>query len=112
MSPFFISHSSRDNAAAIALRDWLSSEGWSELFLDLDPERGIAAGERWERALYDAANRCEAVIFLISRAWLPSAWGLSEYPLADKLNKRMFGVLIEEVSSGGIAAAMSRDFLF
>jgi hypothetical protein len=47
----FVSHSSTDNAPAIALRDWLVGEGWDDLFLDLDPEWGIAAGERWERAL-------------------------------------------------------------
>jgi len=45
-----LSHSSTDNAPAIALRDWLIEEGWNDLFLDLDPERGIAAGERCERA--------------------------------------------------------------
>ena len=70
MSRIFLSHSSKDNFEAIALRDWLASEGWSDVFLDLDPERGIAAGERWERALHDAANRCEAVIFLVSANWL------------------------------------------
>ena len=37
-------------APAIALRDWRIGEGWDDLFLDLDPERGIAAGERWKRA--------------------------------------------------------------
>jgi len=30
---------------AIALREWLVREDWSNLFLDLDPQRGIAAGE-------------------------------------------------------------------
>ena len=70
MSRIFISHSSSNNAEAIALRDWLVAEGWSELFLDLDPDRGIAAGERWERALNEAARRCEAVVFLIGKAWL------------------------------------------
>jgi hypothetical protein len=46
VSRIFISHSSTDNAPAIALRDWLVGEGWDDLFLDLDPERGIAADER------------------------------------------------------------------
>src|SRR6516165_528436 len=73
VSRIFISHSSTDNAPAIALRDWLVGEGWDDLFLDLDPERGIVAGERWERALNDAARRCEAVLFLISKAWLRPA---------------------------------------
>jgi hypothetical protein len=92
----FISHSSANNAEAIALRDWLLSEGWSDLFLDLDPDRGIAAGERWERPLNEAARRCEAVIFLISKAWLASRWCTNELTLARRLNKRLFGVLVEE----------------
>jgi formylglycine-generating enzyme required for sulfatase activity len=96
VSRIFISHSSTDNAAAIALRDWLVGEGWDDLFLDLDPERGIVAGERWERALNDAARRCEAVLFLISKAWLGSRWCTNELHLARRLNKRLFGILIEE----------------
>jgi hypothetical protein len=39
---------------------WLIGEGWSgkgNIFLDLDPERGIAAGQRWARALEDARRR-------------------------------------------------------
>ena len=96
VSRIFISHSSTDNAPAIALRDWLVGEGWDDLFLDLDPERGIAAGERWERALNEAAHRCEAVLFLISKAWLGSAWCKNELSLARRVNKRLFGILIEE----------------
>ena len=73
MSRIFLSHSSTNNAEAVALRDWLAGNGWKdEIFLDLDPQRGIAAGERWERALNEAANRCEAVLFLVSKAWLGS----------------------------------------
>ena len=98
MSRIFLSHSSSNNAQAVALRDWLSDNGWKdEIFLDLDPQRGIAAGERWERALNEAANRCEAVLFLVSKAWLGSGWCLKEFNLAHKLNKRLFGVLIEEL---------------
>ena len=77
MSRIFLSHSSTNNAEAVALRDWLADNGWKdEIFLDLDPQRGIAAGERWERALNEAANRCEAVLFLVSKAWLASVWCL------------------------------------
>lgn len=97
MARIFISHSSADNAEAIALRDWLVAEGWDDLFLDLDPERGIVAGERWERRLNEAANRCEAVVFLVSRDWLASRWCLREFNLASRLNKRMFGILVEDI---------------
>jgi WD40 repeat protein len=97
MARIFISHSSANNAEAIALRDWLAGEGWDDVFLDLDPECGIVAGERWERALNEAASRCEAVLFLVSRAWLGSRWCMKELNLAHRLNKRLFGVLIEDV---------------
>ncbi len=97
MARIFISHSSANNVVALALRDWLVAEGWDDLFLDVDPARGIVGGERWERALNEAANRCEAVLFLVSRAWLGSQWCLKEFHLAQKLNKQMFGILVEAV---------------
>ena len=97
MSRIFLSHSSENNAEAVALRDWLKREGWEDVFLDVDPDRGIAAGERWERALNEAASRCEAVLFLVSRVWLASGWCLKEFNLAHKLNKRLFGLLIEDI---------------
>jgi len=99
VSLIFLSHSSTNNAEAVALRDWLASNGWKdEVFLDLDPHRGIAPGERWERALNEAANRCVAVLFLVSKAWLASVWCRKELNLAHHLNKRLFGVLIEDLS--------------
>jgi hypothetical protein len=98
LARIFLSHSSKDNAAAIALSDWIIAGGWDEHpFLDLDPERGIAAGERWERALYEAADRCEVVLFLVSRDWLKSDWCLKEFNLAQKLNKQLFGIVIDDL---------------
>jgi tetratricopeptide (TPR) repeat protein len=99
MSRIFLSHSSKDSFEALALRDWLAAEGWNDVFLDLDPNRGIAAGERWERALHTAATRCEAVIFLVSGQWLASGWCLREYALARGLNKKLFAVLIDAARS-------------
>ena len=95
MSRIFLSHSSLDDFAALALRDWLASEGWEDVFLDLDPDRGIVAGQRWERSLYEAASRCEAVVFLVSDNWLGSGWCLKEYMAARRLNKKLFAVLID-----------------
>ncbi len=106
MARIFLSHSSANNPEAVALRDWLVAEGWDDVFLDLDPTRGIAAGERWERSLYEAANRCEAVLFLVSRAWLDSDWCLKEFRLAQKLNKRIFGVLIEDIPLADVPAEL------
>ena len=42
VSRIFLSHSSANNAEAVALRDWLEGQGWKDkIFLDLDPNRGI-----------------------------------------------------------------------
>jgi formylglycine-generating enzyme required for sulfatase activity len=95
VSRIFLSHSSVNNAEAIALSEWLKSHGWDDLFLDLDPERGLKAGERWQAALKRAASRCELVIFLVSPAWAASKWCLAELLLAKNLNKRIFGVIVE-----------------
>lgn len=102
MSRIFLSHSSANNVEAVALRDWLKREGWDDVFLDIDPDRGIAAGERWERALLEAAQRCEAVLFLVSRAWLASGWCLKEFNLAHRLNERLFGLLVDDLVVGEV----------
>jgi hypothetical protein len=98
MSRIFLSHSSKDNFAAVALSGWLNENGWDDVFLDLDPTEGIRPGERWERSLYEHAARCEAVVFLVSRSWLSSDWCRREYELARKLNKRIFVVLIDPLT--------------
>jgi TIR domain len=99
MSKLFLSHASSNNAEAVAIRDWLREEGWSDVFLDIDPdpEKGISPGERWEGALNQAASRCQAVLCLVSQAWLDSRWCLNEFNLARRLNKPLFGALIEDI---------------
>ena len=97
MSKIFISHASANNFEAIAIQEWLLNQGWDELFLDLDPKQGIAAGERWERTLHDAANRCDAILFCVTKEWLESEWCRKEYRLARRLNKQLFGLLMEEL---------------
>ena len=46
MGILFISHSSRNNDRAIQVRDWLREQGWRGTSLDLDPEHGLAPGQR------------------------------------------------------------------
>jgi formylglycine-generating enzyme required for sulfatase activity len=111
VSRIFISHSSENNSEAVALCDWLGGEGWKdEVFLDLDPTRGIAAGEHWERKLNEAANRCEAVLFLLSKAWLVSEWCGKELNLARRLNKRLFGIVIEDLSDADLPTDLTDEW--
>ena len=95
MSRIFVSHSSANNAEALAIGQWLAASGWSDYFLDVSPARGLAAGETWQSALKSAADRCEAVICLLSPTWAASKWCLAEFLLAKQLGKQIFGVLVE-----------------
>ena len=99
MARIFISHSSANNDRAIQLRDWLVANGWDDIFLDLDPERGIAAGERWKEALQRAAQRCEVVLALISPEWLASDWCRPELNTAQLMGKKIIVLLIGSKSS-------------
>ncbi len=111
LSRLFISHSSLNNAAAMALCKWLAEQGYDDVFLDINPERGLVAGERWQEALKAAADRCEAVLFLVSPAWLGSQWCRTEFLLAKTLHKRIFGLIIEPVPLDQVPPEMKVEWL-
>ncbi len=91
----FISHCGINNDWALRVRDWLVKNGWDDLFLDLDPERDLKAGERWQPALREAADHSEVVLFLVSRAWADSRWYAAEYLLTKQVGKSCRPILIE-----------------
>jgi formylglycine-generating enzyme required for sulfatase activity len=105
-----LSHSSTNDAEAIAVQDWLVKQGWNEVFLDLDPERGLKAGQRWQDELKKAAERCEVVIFLISPAWVNSKWCLAEFLLAKQLGKTIFGVIVDPTPPADIPTEMTAEW--
>lgn len=74
MGTIFLSHSSKDDASASALRGWLEAEGHQAIFLDHDAVDGIVGGAPWEERLYTELRRCRAVIALVSPDWLNSPW--------------------------------------
>ena len=94
MARLFISHSSANNDKAVEVRDWLAKNGWDDVFLDLDPERGIVAGQRWKEALQKAAYRCEVVLALVSKEWLASGWCKSEIDAARLMGKKVIAALV------------------
>jgi len=98
MARIFISHSSADNAAALALRDWLVARGWDDLFLDIDPHRGLVSGQRWLDRLQESAQRCKAVLFVLSRAWLASRYCTAEFWEARKQERPLFALVIDDTA--------------
>ena len=94
MGRIFISHSSQNDDRAIQVREWLVANGWNDIFLDLDPEDGIAAGERWKKKLREEVHRCEAVLGLVSPEWLARPWCIAELNTAQLLGKPIIVLLI------------------
>ena len=110
MPKVFLSHSSRDNRQAVALKAWLVSaepglDG--EIFLDLDRGTGIAAGTRWKEALRQASDRCEAVICLLSEHWDASHECKTEYRTAEDKGKPIFPVRLAPATGGDITGGMA-----
>jgi WD40 repeat protein len=115
MSKVFLSHSSRDDRQAMALKAWLESAEpglVGEIFLDLDRETGIAAGTRWKEALRQASDRCEAVICVLSEHWDASHECKAEYRTAEDKGKPIFPVRLEPCTGGDITSEWQRCELF
>ena len=104
MSAIFIRHSSKDNAWAGRIRDWLKDERpqrsaehrYDSMFLDFDPEEGIPQGQSWRATLYRKFKICRAVIVVCSRHDCTSQWCLAELGIAIHEGKLVLPVRIEK----------------
>ena len=110
MSMIFISHSSRNNTQAVAMRDWLKKEGWVEVFLDLDPDSGLATGQKWRDELKKAGAHCAAVVLLISPDWLASKECWLEYMFSTYLGKEIFPVLIVPCAMENLSEEAKKNY--
>jgi TIR domain len=107
MSRIFISHSSQNNDETAALRDWLHEEGWSEIFLDFDGEKGLRPGSRWQNELTVAVQRCQTVLVLISPEWVASEWCKIEYFLAVSYQKPVIACIIKPTLMDTLPASVT-----
>jgi formylglycine-generating enzyme required for sulfatase activity len=112
LARIFLSHSVANNAEAIAVRDWIVAQGWSDVFLDLDPHRGLAGGEQWQAALAKAVHICELVIFLVSPEWAGSTWCKAEFLLAKhgRNPKAILPVIVSPVSISALPIEMTAEY--
>ena len=95
MSTIFISHSSKDNDLAKEVERRLAYHHHHSVFLDLDPEKGIVAGQSWERTLYRKLRACRAVIALCTDHSLGSHWCFAEIALARMEGKPIIALLAD-----------------
>lgn len=108
MSRLFISHSSKDNHEAIAISEWLYSQGWSpeDVFVDF---HDIGAGERWRTALRRANERCEAVLLLATPSSLASTECLLEVRMAEDMGKEVVVAISHGLDINDDRLAVHRD---
>jgi hypothetical protein len=93
MDRVFISHSSRDGAAARWVADWLRDQGYEPPFLDFDKHVGLRPGTDWERTLYREIETSQALLIVQSTNWMASKWCFAEFIQARSLGKPMFNCL-------------------
>jgi TIR domain len=69
----FLSHASEDRECAGELHQWLVSQS-HKVFLDQDPRAGIPVGELWEQRLHERLRWADAVVCVVTGAYLASMW--------------------------------------
>jgi tetratricopeptide (TPR) repeat protein len=95
MAAIFISHSSLDRKASDDIKTELAKLGFERVFLDIDKDDGISAGENWEKRLYEEISRCHAVALVLTPNWLASKWCFVELAQARALGKVILPIICE-----------------
>src|ERR1700730_114657 len=91
MAALFLSHASRDDAAASALEAWLHANGFADIFVD---HHAIASGEKWREALRASAGACRVVVSLVTENWLASHECFNEFRAAWYMGKRIIPLFL------------------
>jgi hypothetical protein len=90
----FVSHASADDVLVEQIVGRLRRDGYRSLFLDFDPEVGIAAGRPWLHELYRMLSQCRALVAVCTASWLESQWCFAEFTYARALGKAVFANLL------------------
>ena len=91
MAVLFVSHSSKDDAAATALEAWLRDNGFTDIFVD---HHSLAGGTKWREELRSAAGACRVVVCLVTESWLASDECFNEFRAAWYMGKRIIPLFL------------------
>ena len=94
MARVFVSHASDDREVTDEVHRWLVAEG-HEVFLDRDPRDGMVVGEEWEQRLSERLRWADAVVCVVTSAFLASKWCPYEVGYARSRGSRLLSVLAE-----------------
>ncbi len=90
----FVSHASEDRALAGEVHRWLVAAG-HEVFLDQDLRDGIALGEEWEQRLHEQLRWANAVVCVVTSAYLDSTWCAIEIGIARSRGSQLLPLYAE-----------------
>ena len=105
MPVLFVSHSSKDDAAATGLETWLRVNGFTDIFVD---HHSISGGDSWRQALQAAAGTCRVVLCLVTEKWLASNDCLAEFDASFYMGKRVIPLFLLPTPHGLDAEAQNR----
>jgi WD40 repeat protein len=90
----FLSHASEDRVLACEVHGWLVEAG-HEVFLDQDLRDGIALGEEWEQRLHERLRWANAVVCVVTSAYLKSTWCAIEVGIARSRGSQLLPLCAE-----------------
>jgi hypothetical protein len=105
MPTLFLSHSSKDDAAATALEVWLAKVGFTDIFVD----HRMAGGDKWRDELRASAAACRVVVCLVTPSWLKSDECFGEFMAAIYLGRRIIPLFLPPPKKVDQAAAAALD---
>jgi hypothetical protein len=94
LAHIFISYATPDRLVADEVARWLRAAG-HEPFLAGDLRDGISVGENWKQRLYRELREVDAVIGVVTSAFVVSNWCSAEVGIADALGCRLMPVRAE-----------------
>ena len=94
MARVFVSHSGADAALADELHRWLT-DGSHQVFLDQHPHDGIEIGEEWQQRLHERLRWADAMVCLVTLAYVSSTWCTAEVSIAQSRGSRLLPILAE-----------------
>ena len=84
----FISHAGADSAAAEQVRQWLEQDGHHS-YLDRHLVDGNLPGDEWEKRLFEELRKADAVVCIVTEAYLGSVWCAAEIGAARALGSEL-----------------------
>jgi hypothetical protein len=82
--------------------------GWTYLFLDQDLRDGLVVGEEWEQRLHERLRWADAVVCLLTSAYLASVWCTAELTIAQTRGSRLLPVRAEPGVNHPLLKAVQR----